>query len=83
MICALTLGNVMEFFLKCGLIFAGLYVIIVLTPKLAAWIDKVRAQNKSPYESAPDPARVDDEALNDDENEKTSCKEETESNIND
>ena len=53
----------MEFFLKCGLIFAGLYLIIVLTPKLADFIDKKRAQNKSPYGEAPDPARVDDEAL--------------------
>ncbi len=56
----ITLGDIMEFFLKCGLIFAGLYVIIVLTPKIADYIDKKRAQNKSPYESAPDPARVDD-----------------------
>ncbi len=82
MICAITLGDLMEFFLKCGLIFAGIYVLIILTPKLAAWIDKMRAQNKSPYESAPDPARVDDEAFND-ENDKTSCEEDTDSNIHD
>ncbi len=63
MLLAITLGNLMEFFLKCGLIFAGLYLIIVLTPKLANFIDKKRAQNKSPYGEAPDPARVDDEAL--------------------
>lgn len=63
MLLAITLGNLMEFFLKCGLIFAGLYLIIVLTPKLADFIDKKRAQNKSPYGEAPDPARVDDEAL--------------------
>ncbi len=62
MLNAITLGGLMEFFLKCGLIFAGLYVIIILTPKISAYIDKVRAQNKSPYESAPDPARVDDDA---------------------
>lgn len=63
MLLAITLGSLMEFFLKCGLIFAGLYLIIVLTPKLADFIDKKRAQNKSPYGEAPDPARVDDEAL--------------------
>ena len=63
MLLAITLGNLMEFFLKCGLIFAGLYLIIVLTPELADFIDKKRAQNKSPYGEAPDPARVDDEAL--------------------
>lgn len=63
MLLAITLGNLMEFFLKCGLIFAGLYLIIVLTPKLANFIDKKRAQIKSPYGEAPDPARVDDEAL--------------------
>lgn len=63
MLLAITLGNLMEFFLKCGLIFAGLYLIIMLTPKLADFIDKKRAQNKSPYGEAPDPARVDDEAL--------------------
>ncbi len=62
MLLAITLGDLMEFFLKCGLIFAGVYVIVLLTPKLAGYIDKKRAQNKSPYGEAPDPARVDDEA---------------------
>lgn len=80
MLNAITLGGVMEFFLKCGLIFAGLYVIIILTPKLAAYIDKVRAQNKSPYESAPDPARVDDDASETKNNADESVNLNTESN---
>ncbi len=58
MLLAITLGDLMEFFLKCGLIFAGLYIIIVLTPKIAGYIDKKRAQRKDPYGGAPNPARV-------------------------
>ncbi len=81
MIMALTVGDVMEFFLKCGLIFAGLYVIIVLTPKIAAYIDKKRAQNKSPYESAPDPARVDDDASKPENNASDGSESNTDSNI--
>lgn len=61
MLLAITLGDMMEFFLKCGLIFAGLYIIIVLTPKLANYIDKKRAQMKDPYGGVPNPARVDDD----------------------
>ncbi len=63
MLYAITLGDMMEFFLKCGLIFAGLYLIIVLTPKLANFIDKKRAQKKDPYDGVPNPARVDDESI--------------------
>lgn len=38
------------FLFEMVLIFAGLFVIAVLTPKLAAFIDKKRAQAKSPFE---------------------------------
>ncbi|MBQ8623317.1 MAG: hypothetical protein IJ424_02935 [Oscillospiraceae bacterium] len=82
MLNTVTLGDVMEFFLKCGFIFAGLYVLIVLTPKIAAFIDKKRAQHKSPYESAPDPARVDDDAFNDENNDENPRNEDTDSNNN-
>ncbi len=57
---ALTAAQAGWFLFEIVLIFAGLFVIAVLTPKLAAFIDKKRAQNKSPYESAPLPERVED-----------------------
>ena len=38
------------FLFEMVLIFAGLFVIAVLTPKLAAFIDKKRAQAKAPFE---------------------------------
>ena len=59
MILAVSLPKMMYFFFVFGIIFAGIYVLAVLTPRLAGYIDKLRAKNKPFYESAPDPARVD------------------------
>lgn len=56
--------SVFTFFIKFILLLAGVYVIAALTPKLAAYIDKRRASEKSPYESAPLPERVDTEDNN-------------------
>ena len=60
MLLALTVGQTIWFLFEVLLIFAGIFVIAVLTPKLAAYIDKLRAKNKSPYESAIPPERVED-----------------------
>lgn len=61
MIAAITINKVTLFFIDMILLFAGIFVIAIITPKLAAFIDKQRAKNKSPYESAPFPERVDDD----------------------
>ena len=72
MVVALNLGQAMSFLGIFGLMFLGIFVIALLTPKLANWIDKKRAENKSPYEAfEPEPERVEDTALqesNDTEN---------------
>ena len=46
------------FFLKMFVLFAGVYVLIILTPKLAAYIDRRRKQGSEP--KAPRPERVED-----------------------
>ncbi len=47
------------FFLKMFLILAGIFVIILLTPKLAAFIDSRRKPGDEP--DGPRPERVEDE----------------------
>lgn len=56
-----------EFFLKLTILFAGVYVIIILTPKIAAFIDKRRKPGKDASEE-PRPERVqeDDSSKKDD-----------------
>ncbi len=77
MVMALNLGQLMSFFGIFGFMFLGIFVIALLTPKLAAWIDKQRAKNKSPYEDlAPEPERVQEESLNETENSDNSDKKE-------
>ena len=49
----MTLGTFFAFLGKMGLLMLGVFIIALLTPKLAAWIDKKRAESPSP--------RVDDE----------------------
>lgn len=49
-----------EFFLKLAILLAGVYVIIILTPKIAAFIDKRRKPGEEEA-SAPRPERVDDD----------------------
>ena len=49
-----------EFILKLGILFIGVYVIIILTPKIAAFIDKRRKPGEDVPE-APRPERVDDD----------------------
>lgn len=58
------LGSWGMFFLKLIVLFAGVYVIIILTPKLAAFIDSHRKTGDRPDE--PRPERVQSE--NDTEN---------------
>ena len=62
------LGQWGEFMLKIAILFAGVYVIILLTPKIASFIDKRRKPEDEL--SAPRPERVDDDesAENADEN---------------
>ncbi len=38
----------------------ALYFIALLTPKLAAWIDKLRVKSPDPYDGVLGPARVED-----------------------
>lgn len=57
----MTAAKITGFFIITILLFAGIYVIAVVTPKLAEYIDKLRSQSKSPYESAPIPERVDND----------------------
>ena len=47
------------FFFKMFILLAGVFVIALLTPKLAAFIDKRRSRGKSPEE--PRPERVEDD----------------------
>lgn len=69
MILALTLDKAGSFLLRLVIMMAGIFIIAYLTPKLAAFVDRLRRKNnpgeqpdeplfKSPYESAPLPARV-------------------------
>lgn len=46
------------FFLKMLVLFAGVYVLIILTPKLAAYIDRHRKQGGEP--KSPRSERVED-----------------------
>lgn len=48
------------FFLKLAILFAGVYILILLTPHIAAWIDSRKKGVPDP--EAPRPERVDDEA---------------------
>lgn len=57
----MTLGTFFAFLGKMGLLMLGVFIIALLTPKFASWIDKKRAENPSPYGDEPSPARVDDE----------------------
>lgn len=54
------------FFLKFGILLAGIYIIILLTPKLAAFIDRRKKPGETPPE-APRPERVQDD-INSDNN---------------
>ncbi len=55
------------FFLKLFVLFAGVYVIIILTPKIAALIDKhKKAAEQEP--EAPRPERVEDDDKNEENN---------------
>ena len=47
------------FFLKLIILFAGVYVLILLTPHIAAWIDSRKKWTAEP--EAPRPERVDDD----------------------
>lgn len=47
------------FFLKLIILFAGVYVLIILTPHIAAWIDSLKKNTPDP--KAPRPERVDDD----------------------
>ena len=47
------------FFLKFLILLAGVYVIVLLTPHIAAWIDSLKKDTSGP--SAPRPERVDDD----------------------
>lgn len=49
-----------EFFLKLAILFAGVYVLIILTPKIAAFMDKRRKPGEEVPE-APRPERVEDD----------------------
>lgn len=51
-----------EFFLRLAILFAGVYVLIILTPKIAAFIDKRRKPGEEVPE-APRPERVDDDEI--------------------
>ncbi len=67
---ALGSAQVAKFMIMVMLMFAGIFVIAVVTPKLAAFIDKKRDKAPdysqipkapiSPFESAPLPERVED-----------------------
>ncbi len=69
---ALGSAQVAKFMIIIMLMFAGIFVIAVVTPKLAAFIDKKRGKAPdysqipkapiSPFESAPLPERVEDSA---------------------
>lgn len=59
----MTLPAAVGFFLRLGLIFVGVYVILILTPKLAAFIDKRRKNQQPP---APRPERVEDDEISED-----------------
>lgn len=48
-----------ELFLKLGILFAGIYFLILLTPKLAKFIDSRRKNDRDP--EAPRPERVQDD----------------------
>lgn len=52
----------MMFFLKFGLLLAGVYVIVLLTPKMAEFIDRHRKPDE-PDPPAPRPERVKDELI--------------------
>lgn len=67
---ALGSANIAKFMIIVMLMFAGIFVIAVVTPKLAAFIDKKRGKAPdysqipkapvSPFESAPLPERVEE-----------------------
>lgn len=67
---ALGSAQIAKFMIMVMLMFAGIFVIAVITPKLAAFIDKKRGKAPdysqipkapvSPFESAPLPERVED-----------------------
>ncbi len=44
---------------------AALYVIAIITPKLANYIDKLRGKSPDPYGGVPNPARVEDDENSD------------------
>lgn len=59
----MTLETFFAFLGKMGLLMLGVFIIALVTPKLASWIDKKRAQNPSPYGDEPSPERVDDDLI--------------------
>lgn len=73
---ALGSPQVAKFMIIVMLMFAGIFVIAVITPKLAAFIDKKRGKAPdysqipkapiSPFESAPLPERVEESIISDD-----------------
>ena len=56
----MTLGLYGVFFLKLLILFAGVFVLTILTPKIAAFIDKYRKPGEEVPE-APRPERVEDD----------------------
>ena len=73
------LGMWGEFFLKLAILFAGVYVIIILTPRLAAFIDRRRKNGGVPEE--PRPERVQDDENKENSAENTGDDDNTESNL--
>ena len=57
-----------EMILKLAILFAGIYVIIRLTPKLAAFIDKRRKNGEDPDEPRPERVQDDENRENSGEN---------------
>lgn len=61
-----------EFFLKLFIILAGIYLIILITPKLAAFIDKQRKKSGTadPTPEELQPERVEDKNIKSEKSEK-------------
>lgn len=51
-----------ELLIKLAILFAGIYVIIIATPKLAAFVDKRRKKGEEPETPRPERVGEDDNA---------------------
>ena len=56
----MTLGKLMVVTGMLGVATLGIYLIAIITPKLADWIDKLRGRTPDPYDGVPNPARVEE-----------------------